>query len=295
MFTETTQEAVQETAHGAQEAAQSGGLSFDPGQSIIGHILDSDRLEIVHGVGFDLPQLPTVAGADLSITKHVAMLWIAGLVVAFLAWRAMRRIKDPVPSGLRNAFEVIIVFIRDEVARKSIGPTADRYVPYLLSTFFFIITCNLLGLVPGMATATGNISVTVALALIAFVVIQFAGLREYGVIRHFKNLVPSVLPLWLVPLMFALELLSMLIKPFALCARLFANMMAGHVVILAFVTLIFILGDLFSPTVAWLASPVSVGFALFVHFLELLVSGVQAYIFTMLTATFIGMSAHPAH
>jgi len=294
MLTETTPEAVQEAAHGAEQAVE-GGLSFDPGASIIGHILDHDSFEIMHGVGFDLPHLPTVAGVDLSITKHVAMLGIASLVIAVLVWRALRSIKDPVPRGLRNVFEVIILFIRDEVARKSIGPSADRYVPYLLSTFFFILACNLLGLVPGMATATGNISVTAALALIAFVVIQFAGLRKYGVIRHFKNLVPSGLPLWLVPLMFALELLSMLIKPFALCVRLFANMMAGHVVILAFVTLIFILGDLFSPTVAWLASPVSVGFALFVHFLELLVSGVQAYIFTMLTATFIGMSAHPAH
>ncbi|TDI46847.1 MAG: ATP synthase F0 subunit A [Acidobacteria bacterium] len=296
MFTETPQETAQEAAHGVQETAAAGGLSFDPGQSIIGHILDSDRYEIVHGVGFDLPQLPTVAGViDFSITKHVLMMWIAGLVMAFLVWRATRRIKDPVPSGVRNAFEVVILFIRDEVARKAIGPSADRFVPYLLSTFFFIITCNLLGLIPGMATATGNISVTAALALIAFAVIQFAGLRKYGVIRHFKNLVPPGLPMWLVPLMFALELLSMFIKPFALCVRLFANMMAGHVVILAFVTLIFILGDLFSPTVAWLASPVSVGFTLFVYFLELLVCTVQAYIFTMLTATFIGMSAHPAH
>jgi len=294
MLTETTQEAVQEAAHGA-EAAGSGGLSFNPGQSIIGHILDSDRFEVMHGVGVDLPHLPTVAGVDLTITKHVVMMWLAAVVIGFLVWRAKRRIKDPVPSGLRNAFEVVILFMRDEVARKSIGPTADRYVPYLLSTFFFILACNLLGLIPGLATATGNISVTAALALIAFVVIQATGLLKYGLIQHFKNLVPHGLPMWMIPLMFALELLSMLIKPFALCVRLFANMMAGHVVILAFITLIFIFADLFSPTAAWLASPVSVGFALFVYFLELLVATVQAYIFTMLTATFIGMSAHPAH
>ena len=299
MLSQTTPEVAQEATHGAHEAAQAGAASFDPGASIVGHILDSDRYEIVHGVGFDLPHLPTIQTAfgeiDFSITKHVGMMWIAGLVVAFLAWRALRRVKDPVPSGMRNALEVVIVFIRDDVARKSIGPGADRFVPYLVSTFFFILTCNLLGLIPGMATATGNISVTAALALIAFVVIQAAGLREYGVIQHFKNLVPHGLPMWMVPLMFALEMLSMAIKPFALCVRLFANMMAGHVVILAFISLIFIFGELFSPTAAWLASPVSVGFALFVHFLELLVGSVQAYIFTMLTATFIGMSAHPAH
>jgi F-type H+-transporting ATPase subunit a len=299
MLTETTQEVAQEVAQGTHDAAQAGAASFDPGSSIVGHILDSDKYELVHGVGFDLPTLPTIQTAvgeiNFSVTKHVGMMWLVGLIVAFLAWRALRRVKDPVPSGMRNAFEVIIVFIRDEVARKSIGPSADRFVPYLLSTFFFILTCNLLGLIPGMATATGNISVTAGLALIAFVVIQAAGLREFGVIQHFKNLVPNGLPMWMVPMMFALELLSMMIKPFALCVRLFANMMAGHVVILAFVSLIFIFGDLFSPTAAWLASPVSVGFALFVHFLELLVGAVQAYIFTMLTATFIGMSAHPAH
>jgi F-type H+-transporting ATPase subunit a len=299
MLTETPQEAAQELVHGTHDAAQASASSFDPGESIVGHILDSEKYEIIHGVGFDLPTLPTIQTAlgeiNFSITKHVGMMWLVGLIVAFLAWRALRRVKDPVPSGIRNVFEVIIVFIRDEVARKSIGAGADRFVPYLLSTFVFILTCNLLGLIPGMATATGNISVTAALALIAFVVIQAAGLREYGVIQHFKNLVPHGLPKIMVPLIFALELLSMLIKPFALCVRLFANMMAGHVVILAFISLIFIFGDLFSPTAAWLASPVSVGFALFVHFLELLVGTVQAYIFTMLTATFIGMSAHPAH
>jgi len=152
------------------------------------------------------------------------------------------------------------------------------------------LTCNLLGLVPGMATATGNISVTAGLALMAFFMIQLGGIREYGVIQHFKNLVPHGLPIWLVPIMFALELLSTFIKPFALCIRLFANMMAGHVVILAFISLIFILSEF------WYAvAPLSVAFSLFVYLLEILVAFLQAYIFTMLTAQFIGMSVHPAH
>ena len=112
---------------------------------------------------------------------------------------------------------------------------------------------------------------------------------------HSVDLVPPGLPLWLVPIMFALEMLSQLIRPFALCIRLFANMMAGHVVILAFISLIFIFGSLFSPIVGWAASPVAVFFALFVHLLELLVGFLQAYIFTMLTANFIGMSVQPAH
>jgi F-type H+-transporting ATPase subunit a len=164
-----------------------------------------------------------------------------------------------------------------------------------LTAFFFILTCNLLGLVPSMATATGNISVTAGLAGVAFVMIQAGGIREYGVIKHFKNLVPPGLPLWLIPIMFALEILSMLIKPFALCIRLFANMMAGHVVILAFISLIFILSAMFSPVVGVAVSPLAVGFALFVNLLEMFVALLQAYIFTMLTAQFIGMSVHPAH
>jgi F-type H+-transporting ATPase subunit a len=223
------------------------------------------------------------------------MMWIACTILFILFGLASRRRKEAVPRGLRNMLEVLMLFIRDEVARKSIPVGADRFVGYLLTTFFFILACNLLGLVPAMATATGNISVTAGLALIAFVMIQFGGIREYGLIKHFKNLVPHGLPIWLIPIMFALELLSMFIKPFALCIRLFANMMAGHVVILAFISLIFILGSDFSPAIGLAASPVAVGFALFVYLLEILVALLQAYIFTMLTAQFIGMSVHPAH
>jgi len=279
-------EALTETAHQAGGHAEEG---FDAGAEILHHILDSHQV-----FGVTLPEWH-LGGLDLSITKHVVMMWAAVLVLLLFFGLARRRAGEAVPRGLRNALEVLILFIRDDVARKSIGPGADRFVGYLLTTFFFILTCNLLGLVPGMATATGNISVTASLAILAFLVIQFGGMREHGPLQHMKNLVPHGLPLWLVPIMFCLELLSMFIKPFALCIRLFANMMAGHVVILAFISLIFILGATFSPAVGWAASPVAVGFALFVHLLELLVAFLQAYIFTMLTAQFIGMSVHPAH
>jgi len=279
----------------AHEAAQHADKGFDPGGSILHHILDSNQIELYHpDWKIHLPELH-IGGLDLSITKHVVMMWLAALVLILLFRLAVRRASSPVPSGLRNALEVLIVFIRDEVARKSIPHGADRFVGYLLTTFFFILLCNLLGLVPGMATATGNISVTAALAIIAFVVIQYGGIREYGLIKHLKNLVPHGLPLWLVPIMFFLELLSTFIKPFALCIRLFANMMAGHVVILAFVSFIFILATLFNPVAGWASAPFAVGFALFVNCLELLVAFLQAYIFTMLTANFIGMSVHPAH
>jgi F-type H+-transporting ATPase subunit a len=146
-----------------------------------------------------------------------------------------------------------------------------------------------------MTTATANISVTAALALIAFAVIQYGGIREHGVMKHIKNLVPHGLPVWLIPVMFVLEVLSMLIKPFALCIRLFANMMAGHVAILAFISLIFILSSLYSGIVGVAVSPFVVAFELFVHLLEILVATLQAYIFTMLTANFIGMTMHPSH
>jgi F-type H+-transporting ATPase subunit a len=292
-------EVESELAHGGAAHA---GQAADPGKQILHHILDGNVIEIPFSdkviplPTIHLPDaLPVLGGTDISITKHVVMMWIACALLLLLFGRAARRAKDPVPHGLRNMLEVLIVFLRDEVVRKSIPHGADRYLPYLMTTFFFILMCNLLGLVPTMATATGNISVTAGLAILAFLMIQAGGIRESGVVQHFKNLVPPGLPLWLVPIMFLLELLSTFIKPFALCIRLFANMMAGHVVILAFISLIFILSAMFSPVVGLAASPVAVGFALFVYLLEILVALLQAYIFTMLTAQFIGMSVHPAH
>lgn len=286
-----------EAAHAAQaaQAAEHGGETLDVGGHILHHILDSKEVDVfVPTLKIPLPQIH-VLGFDLSITKHVVMMWIVAAFLLVIFSLAARRRSEPVPRGLRNLLEALIVFIRDEVARKSIGPGADRYVPYLLTTFFFILCCNLLGLIPGMATATGNISVTAALALMAFVMIQLGGIREHGFVRHVKNLVPHGLPPWLVPIMFVLEFLSMLIKPFALCIRLFANMMAGHVAILAFISMIFILSSLYSGIVGVVVSPFVVAFELFIHLLEIFVAFLQAYIFVMLTAQFIGMSVHPAH
>jgi F-type H+-transporting ATPase subunit a len=219
---------------------------------------------------------------------------MAGLLLLVI-FRAGLRKKGDVPSGLRNALEVLVLFVRDDIARRAIPQHADAFVPFLLTTFFFILTCNLLGLVPVLATATGNISVTAGLALVAFAVIQVSGIAQFGMIKHIGHLMPPGVPGWLSPVIFLIELLSQFIRPFALCIRLFANMMGGHVVILAFISLIFILSSLFSPLVGWVASPLAVGLALFVHFLELMVSFLQAFIFTMLTAQFIGMSVHPSH
>jgi len=281
-----------------ETAAEHGEASYDAGAEILHHILDSNEVDVFLPMWkIALPEihLPILGGIDISITKHVVMMWLVSAFLVVIFGLAARRAKEPVPRGLRNLLEVMIVFIRDDVARKSIGPGADRFVGYLLTTFFFILCCNLLGLIPGGSTATGNISVTAALALMAFAMIQYGGIREHGVVKHFKNLVPPGLPGWLVPIIFVLEFLSMLIKPFALCIRLFANMMAGHVAILAFFALIFILSSLYSGAVGVAVSPFVIAFELFVHLLEILVAFLQAYIFTMLTANFIGMSMHPAH
>jgi F-type H+-transporting ATPase subunit a len=262
--------------------------AFNVSDLIMTHISDGHEIEIpfTH-VSIPLPHLHAF-GLDLSITRHVAMMWIACVILFLLAWGASRTASRPVPSGWRAVFEVFIKYIRDEIARKSIGHDADRYLPYLLTCFFFIWTCNLLGLIPGMSTPTSNIGVTAALAGLAFVMIHVAGMRQFGVIHHLKNVMPGGLPLWLYPIMLPVEILGLFTKPFALCIRLFANMTAGHVVIIGLISLIFILKT------AWMAA-VSVPFTLFIYVLELLVCFIQAYIFTTLVSTFIGMSVHPAH
>jgi len=261
---------------------------FDAGTFIMHHILDSREIEVPFtGQVIHLPEWKP-GGVDLSLTRSVAMMWVASALLLVILLAAARRAKEAVPRGVRSVVEIFVLFIRDEVARKALGQDADRYLGYLLTTFFFILTCNLLGLVPGMTTATASISVTAALAGMAFVMIQLAGMREHGFVGHFKNLLPHGIPAWLVPILLPAEILGVFTKPFALCIRLFANMTAGHVVILSLVSLIFIMQT------AYFAA-VSIPMALFVYLLEILVAFLQAFIFTLLTAYFISMAAHPSH
>ncbi len=271
-----------------QQAPPPTGEAFNAGELIMHHILDSREIEIPFtGTTVHLPHWE-VAGYDISPTRNVVMMWIASGVLILLFGLAARGTKDPVPRGTRNLLEMLVLFVRDEIARKTIGPQADRYVSYLLTVFFFILTCNLLGLVPAMSTATSSISVTAALAGTAFVMIQVAGTREHGLVGHLRNLVPPGLPPWLLPIMLPLEVLTMFTRPFVLCMRLFANMTAGHVVIISLISIIFILEKV------WVAG-MSVPFTLFIYMLEILVAFLQAFIFTMLTSLFIGMAIHPAH
>jgi F-type H+-transporting ATPase subunit a len=279
-----TEEAVQAAGHTAEAAGEA---AFNPNALLAEHVLDQQTLEVPFLGHVHLPTLHFGTWA-LPITRHVVMMWIASAIVLLVAGLAARR-RARVPGRVQSLVEIMVLFVRDELARKSIGPGGDRYVPFLLTVFFFIMTCNYLGLLPYAATATSNISVTAALALLAFVMTQAAGIREHGIAGHAKNLIPHGLPAWLLPIMIPVELLGLFTKPFALCVRLFANMTAGHVIILSLFSIIFLLKSVLFGVF------ISVPFALFINGIELLVAFLQAYIFTMLTALFIGMSAHPAH
>ncbi|WP_223639491.1 F0F1 ATP synthase subunit A [Corallococcus sp. EGB] len=227
---------------------------------------------------------------DLSITKHTVMMWLAALLLigSILIWSNRDKTKL-VPRGAgANLFEMLVLFVRDELAIKNIGKEeGPRFVPYLLTAFFFILFMNLLGLFPWMATATGNIAVTCGLAVCTFFVTQLAGIRAAGLGGYLKHLTGGVAP-WLWPIMIPVEFLGLFTKPFALTIRLFANMLAGHIVIFFLLGLIFMLR---SPAVAL----VSVPFAFGIYLLELFVAFVQAYVFTMLSALFIGMSVAMGH
>jgi F-type H+-transporting ATPase subunit a len=261
----------------AYAASQGGdhGAEANIGEVILHHVLDAKILNI------------NILGIDFSITKHVLMMWIAAALVVFVFRYAFRE-QRIIPSGVANLLEAMIVFLRDEVVLPNMGEEGRHYLPYLLTVFFFVLFCNLLGLIPFAATATGNVSVTAALAIISLIMIQVAGIREHGIKHHLQNLIPHGIPAWLLPIMIPVEIMGQFTKPFALCIRLFANMTAGHIVILSFLSMIFILKSL------WV-SPISVFFALFISLLELFVAFLQAYIFTMLTSLFIGMSIHPQH
>jgi F-type H+-transporting ATPase subunit a len=229
-------------------------------------------------------------------SKHLVFFFVVALVVIVVAQLAVRSYgRGRVPRGIGAAVESLVLFIRDEVAEPNIGKSdGRRFTPLLCSFFFFILVAALLGLVPGSATSTGNIAVTLALATISFAAQQWAGISKYGVLGHFHNLVPPGLPAWLLPIMIPVEILGMFTKPFALTVRLFANMLAGHMVITTLLLLIPLMGQM-SPWAGVAMSPISIVLAVFIMMLEVLVAFIQAYIFTLLTAIFIGMYAHPAH
>ncbi len=232
---------------------------------------------------------------DLSLTRNVVQMILA---LALLVWlmTSVARVYSKgqgvtsAPKGKQNLVEVMVIFVRDEVAKPNLGHKAYKYLPYLLTVFFFILINNLVGLIPGTANVTGNIAFTVLLGVISFVVILFSSNSHFW--GHIFN--PPGVPVFVKPILVLVEFLSVFIKPFALIIRLFANMVAGHIIIICLISLIFIFGAI-KPAIGWGASPVSIAFTVFIYMIEVLVAFLQAFIFTVLTAVFVGQAFEGGH
>jgi len=233
-----------------------------------------------------------IGPVHLPISKHLLMMAIAFLLLTIVLPFIIKS-RSKIIAPLRSIVEVIFVFLRDEVVRPNLGKEiGDKYMPYFSTLFFFILTMNLLGLVPYGATATGNLAVTGALAAMSLFFILFMGIKKQGFLSYLKNLVPHGVPGWLYPILFPIEIIGLVTKAFALCVRLFANMLGGHIVILSFICFIFIFGSL-GAIYGFGVAPVSVFLVLFMMALELFVAFLQAYIFVFLTAIFTGMAVTP--
>jgi F-type H+-transporting ATPase subunit a len=277
--------------------AAAGGSSAEGGAGalfaeLFEHAHDSHELELPFIGNVHLPQFPLIhignIAIDLSITKHVVFVWVAAVVVILLAVSvAKRNSVSMVPKGIGNLIEMIVVFVRDEIILPNMGKAGVQYLPYLLTTFIFILTMNLMGMIPYGSTPTGNINVTAGLAIIAFVMIQVAAIRAQGFGHYVAHLTGGVhWSLW--PIMIPIEIIGLFTKPFALCVRLFANMTSGHLVIISLIGFIFLFKS-------YLIAPVPIAFAVGINLLELLVALLQAYIFTMLTSLFMGFGMQEAH
>lgn len=300
----------------AKEVAEE---KFDIGSMIMHHIGDEHGWEITHGLKIPLPVIvytkatglkifsssrldhgQTYEGFanhhehivytadekahvwDFSITKNVASMLLSAillLVIMTTVAKGYSRNRGKAPSGIQSFFEPIIVFIRDEVVKPNIGPNYEKYFPYLITLFFFILFNNLLGLFPGGANVTGNIAVTMVLAVITFLITNLGGNKYYW--KHI--LAPSGVPAFVLPILIPVEIIGVFMKPFSLMLRLFANITAGHIIILSLFGLIFIFKNAFVGVAV-------VPFALFMNLIELLVAFLQAFIFTLLTSMYIGSS-----
>ncbi len=240
---------------------------------------------------------PTI---DISITKTVFALFLNAILLVIIVlgvarWYRRKGVSLDAPKGFVGAFEMLVDMIVYDIAKPNIGKTYTRYVPYLLTAFFFIFLSNLMGLIPifpGGSNVTGNIAVTMALAICTFLAVNLFGNKEY-----WKEIFWPDVPMWLkfpIPLMPFIELFGVFVKPFALMIRLFANILAGHTVVLAFISIIFITMAV-STIIGSAMTVVSVLFTIFINFLEILVAFIQAFVFTMLSSVFIGLSQSEHH
>ena len=303
--------------HAPAEAVAEG---FNAAETIIGHVANS-------GIDHPLVHFPKVFGIDFSVTKHVFMLWVVAAVVFVVVTVTVRRYLRQdrhVPSGLMNGLEAVVEFIRDSIVQPNVGRKwVDTWTPLVLTFFVFILCANAVGLLPifellglidhyvihspedsfvkqllhGGTTATANFNVTAALATITFVSIIAAGSKTHGFIQHWKNLVPQGLAWPIYILLIPIEIMGMFVRPFALTMRLAANMTGGHIAILAILSFVFIFAELFGRAIAGIGVGlvVSVPMAAAISALEIIVVLVQAYVFTLLTAVFIGMAIHAHH
>jgi F-type H+-transporting ATPase subunit a len=247
-------------------------------------------MNFIHVLEHHIPDQPlltlfTLGGITVSLTKHMVIMWIAATLLV-ISLPLMARSWPLVAAGPRGALEVFVVFMRDDIVIPCLGLEGRSFTPYFLTLFFFILFNNLMGFFPGSATPTGNVSITAGLAICAFFLIIISGIRKHGGWHYLKSFMPEGVPLWLAPMIFPLEVLAVFTRAFALCIRLFANMMAGHIVILAFLCLSFLLQFL------WV-SVITVPMAVMLSVLELFICFLQAYIFTLLTAVFVGASLNP--
>ena len=302
-----------------EHAAEAATEGFNAGAVIIEHVANSP-------IDHPLIHLPTIAGIDLSVTKHVFMLWVVAAIVFLGVTPLVRRYlrqDQLVPSGFMNALEAIVEFIRDSVVRPSVGDKwVATWMPLVLTLFVFILTANAIGLIPvfevlglfnhyvlhageesffarllhGGSTATSNFNVTAALALVTFCSIIVAGSKAHGALQHWKNLVPHGVSPFLAVALIPIEILGMLVRPFALTMRLAANMTGGHIAILAILSFVFIFTEMAGSLVGMgIGLAFSVPLAVAITALEIIVVLVQAYVFTLLTAVFIGMAIHAHH
>lgn len=307
---------------GADTVHTSTESGFDAGEVIIGHVSNSS-------LEHPILQLPTLFGINFSVTKHVLMLWIvATFVFVAITWTVRKYLKQdtPVPAGFMTVLEIVVQFIRDSIVLPNVGKKyLNTWTPLILTFFFFIFSANVIGLFPifdvigainrfvfggsaqdhsfvnsllhGSTTPTGNYNVTAGLATITFFAIILAGSKAHGFLKHWKNLVPSGLAWPIYIILIPIELIGMLVRPFALTMRLAANMTGGHIAILAIVSFVFIFTGLFNSAIAGIGvgALVSVPLAVGISALEVIIIIVQAYVFTMLTAVFIGMAINVHH
>ena len=220
-------------------------------------------------------------GFDLTITNGVITVWLATLLVFLFFYLTSRRLQT-IPGKAQNLAEILVLFVRDEVGGQ-IERDREKWLPFLVAIFSFILANNLLALIPGIASSTGNINTTAALALIVFLVVQATGITKHGMIGHLKSLVPEGVPFFLLPLMVPIELIGQLARPFSLAIRLFANMFAGHAVLLTIISLLFIFKNYF-------ILPLPVAGEVIILAFEIFISLIQAFIFTYLTGLYIAIA-----